>query len=76
MPAAGVVVVPVGLTRIASSRADFHIKKDASVDACGTDAWRPLTTHDAGQSTSISDFSLRVCYRGECAQRQGSAEAV
>jgi len=30
--------VPAGLTRIASSRAGAHGKKDAGVDACGTDA--------------------------------------
>jgi hypothetical protein len=41
MPAAGVALVPMGLTRSAASRAGFHGKKDAGVDACGTDAWRP-----------------------------------
>jgi hypothetical protein len=38
MPAADVVCVPAGLTRIASSRAVADGKKDAGVDACGTDA--------------------------------------
>jgi hypothetical protein len=41
MPAAGVVAMQTGLTRIACPLAGFHGKKDAGVDACGTDAWRP-----------------------------------
>jgi uncharacterized protein (DUF1499 family) len=39
MPAAGVALVPMGLTRSAASRAGFHGRKDAGVDACGADAW-------------------------------------
>jgi len=40
MPAASVVCVPAGLTRIASPRAVAHGKKDAGGYAYGTDAWR------------------------------------
>jgi hypothetical protein len=39
MPAAGVALVPMGLTRSAASRAGFRGRKDAAVDACGGDAW-------------------------------------
>jgi hypothetical protein len=39
MPAAGVLDVPMCVTRSAASRAGFHGKKDAGVDACGADGW-------------------------------------
>jgi hypothetical protein len=48
MPAASAVLMPAGLTRIASPRAGAHGKKDAGVDACGTDAWAPFATRSEG----------------------------
>jgi len=59
MPAANVVCVPAGLTRIASSRAVAHGKKDAGVDACGTDAWRPtrLEARVLSDETQMSAFA-------------------
>jgi hypothetical protein len=61
MPAADVVSVPAGLTRIASSRAVAHGKKDAGVDACGTDAWRPtrLEARVLSDETQMSAFAAK-----------------
>jgi hypothetical protein len=59
MPAAGVALVPMGLTRSAASRAGFHGKKDAGVDACGTDAWRParLEARVLSDETQMTAFA-------------------